>query len=82
MMDIPRVKEGEWIKVGPSGLDGLVLEIHSDGSLAVGYHQNRLKAIKEDVVWDGSDWQFAHSGPSGSYLHGAEEAIVKRGPRL
>lgn len=81
-MNIPRVRKGEWIRVGPNGVDGLVLDIHNDGSLGVGYHQNRLKAIKEDVVWDGSHWQFANSGPSGSYLHGAEEAMVNCGPKL
>jgi len=79
-MDAPQVKKGQWIKFGSSGLDGLVLDIHSDGSLGVGYYQNRIKAIKEDVVWYGSRWQFASSGPSGSYLRGTEKAMVERGP--
>jgi hypothetical protein len=81
-MNTPQVQKGEWIKLGSNGLDGLVLDIHNDGSLGVGYYQNRLKAIKGDVVWDGSHWQFANSGPNGSYLRGAEEAMVKRGPRF
>ncbi|OOG36810.1 hypothetical protein [Rhodanobacter sp. C05] len=81
-MNAPQVQKGEWIRLGSNGLDGLVLDIHNDGSLGVGYYQNQLKAIKEDVVWDGSHWQFSNSGPNGSYLRGAEEAMVKRGPRF
>ncbi|MDH5822078.1 hypothetical protein QFW77_03595 [Luteimonas sp. RD2P54] len=81
MTDIPVVQINQWIRVGHSpAVDGLVLETYSDGSLGVGYYQNHSKAIKDDVIWDGSHWQFKHSGPSGSYLHGAEEAMVKRGP--
>jgi len=81
MTDTPAVQINQWIRLGPSpGVDGVVLEIQSDGSLGVGYYQNRTKAVKEDVIWAGSEWQFKHSGPSGSYLHGAEEAMVKRGP--
>jgi len=79
-MQPPQVQKGEWIKVGSSGLDGLVVDVHQDGSLGVGYYQNKLKAVKEDVIWNGSFWQFASSDPSGSYLHGAGEAMVKRGP--
>lgn len=82
-MDTPTVQVHQWIRIGgPSGIDGIVLDIYSDGSLGVGYYQNRSKAIKDDVVWDGTQWQFKHSGPSGSYLRGAEEAVVKRGPPL
>lgn len=79
-MSPPRIEHGQWIKIGIHGLDGVVLDIRRDGSLSVGYYQNRLKAIKEDVIWDGDRWMFATSGPSGSYLHGADEALVKRGP--
>ena len=79
-MEAPSVQINQWVQVGPSGIDAVVLDIYTDGSLAVGYYQNRLKAIKEDVVWNGAQWQFKHSGPSGSYLGGAEAAMVKRGP--
>ena len=79
-MDAPKVKQGEWIIIGAGNLKGHVFDIHSDGSLGVGYYQNRVKAIKEDVIWDGSNWQFKYEGPNGSYLQGQEEAIVKRGP--
>ncbi len=81
MTDAPAVETNQWIRVGSSpGIIGVVLETYSDGSLGVGYYQNGSKAIKDDVIWDGSQWQFKHSGPSGSYLHGAEAAMVKRGP--
>lgn len=80
-MDAPVVQKGQWIRVGGSpGVDGLVMDIHSDGSLGVGYFQNSTKAIKDDVVWDGHQWNFKHSGPSGTYLRGADEARVKGGP--
>jgi len=81
----PSVKEGEWIAIGDprSGniVSGLVMGVYSD-HIAVGYYQNNAKAIKEDVVWVGDHWKFKYSGPNGSYLHGAEEAAVKRGPLL
>ena len=79
-MNAPQIAQGQWIKIGAHGLDGVVFDIHRDGSLSVGYVQNQLKAIKEDVIWDGDRWQFATSGPGGSYLRGAEEVLVKRGP--
>lgn len=79
-MDAPQVRVHQWIRIGTSGTSGLVLHVSSDGSIAVGYYQNGAKAIKEDVVWKHDRWEFATSGPSGSYLRGAEEAMVKRGP--
>ena len=75
----PAVVAGQWITIGRS-TPGYVFKVNSDGSLEVGYYQNRLKAIKETVVWDENTWVFKHQGPNGSYLRGAEEALVKRGP--
>ena len=48
-----KISKEQWIKIGASGIDGYVFDIFEDGSLGVGYYQNRSKAIKEDVVWDG-----------------------------
>ena len=79
-MNAPEVRKGQWIIIGTENLNGYVIDIHSDGSLGVGYYQNKTKAIKEDVVWNGSHWKFKYEGPNGSYLRGQEEAIVKRGP--
>jgi non-ribosomal peptide synthetase component F len=77
IMQRPEVNEGQWIRVG--SVDALVMFVGSD-HIAVGYYQNRAKAIKEDAVWRGSSWEFRHAGPCGTYLHGSEEAMVKRGP--
>jgi hypothetical protein len=76
----PNVIPGQWIRVGDS-IDGYVFHVNGDGSLEVGYYQNRIKAIKETVVWNGAKWAFKYSGPNGSYLRGSDEALVKRGPR-
>lgn len=76
----PQVTKGQWIRVNDS-VDGYIFNVNGDGSLAVGYYQNRHKAIKETVVWNGEKWVFKYEGPNGSYLRGEEEAIVKRGPR-
>lgn len=76
----PHVSNGQWIRVGNS-IDGYIFNARDDGSLEVGYYQNRTKAIKETVVWNGLEWEFKHSGPDGSYLRGSDEALVKRGPR-
>lgn len=85
-MNPPKVKEGDWIIISPDetgvGIDGYVFSVQKDGILSVGYYQNKIKAIKEDVVWDGNNWKFKYTGPNGTYLSGADEAIVKRGPRL
>lgn len=83
-MEQPEVKEGDWITVKSSetstGIHGYVFSVGADGELEVGYYQSNSKAIKEDVVWEGSYWKFKYSGPNGSYLRGNQEAIVKRGP--
>lgn len=75
----PPVAVGQWITIGRS-TPGYVFQVNSDGSLEVGYYQNRLKAIKETVVWQDESWRFKYQGPNGSYLRGADEALVKRGP--
>ena len=77
---VPPVTSGQWIRVG-SSVDGYVFSVNADGSLEVGYYQNRIKAIKETVVWSGTQWEFKYPGPNGLYLRGADEALVKRGPR-
>lgn len=82
-MEKPNVKKGNWIKIGDPNdhpqTDGYVFNILPNGELSVGYNQNDLKAIKEEVIWNGKFWAFKHLGPNGSYLRGAEEQIVKRG---
>jgi hypothetical protein len=83
-MDSPKIKVGDWITIGKrdalGGINGYVIDVHSDGSLGVGYCQNKIKAIKTDVIWVGEHWDFKCSGPDGSYLRGVEEHIVKNGP--
>ena len=79
MSDAPLVDEGQWILVGSTRINGLVMSVYGDGHLGVGHYQNS-KALKEDVVWDGEQWDFEQSGPSANYLRGSEAAAVKRGP--
>lgn len=83
-MELPIVKIGDWIQVKSNpdsfGIDGYVFSVVSKECLSVGYHQNGIKAIRENVIWGGEYWMFENSGPSGSYLKGPDEAIVKRGP--
>jgi len=40
IMDQPKIQKGQWIKVNETGIDGYVIDIHSDGSIGVGYYQN------------------------------------------
>lgn len=35
------------------------------GDIEVIYNQNGLKAVKEDLVWDGEKWIFNVEGPNG-----------------
>lgn len=71
-MEAPEVKVGNWIKIksndSETGIDGYVTDVYSRTVLGVGYYQNGLKTIKEDVVWKGSHWDFRYSGPNGSYI--------------
>ena len=77
--NIPPITPGQWIRISKA-TPGYVFNVNADGSLEVGYYQNRIMAIKETVVWNGTQWEFKYSGPNGSYLRGSEEAIVKAGP--
>ena len=82
-MKQPKEKVDSWISIGEptpfGGVDGYVFSIYEDGSLSVGYYQNNLKAIKQDVVWNGDYWEFRSSELGGSYLKDREEYIVKKG---
>tara|TARA_Y100000588_G_C14147072_1_gene878834 strand:+ start:115 stop:351 length:237 start_codon:yes stop_codon:yes gene_type:complete len=75
-----KVKVGDWISVGESMIPAYVFRVISDIEVYAGYYQNDLKAIGEDFTFDGCFWRFKNSGPSGTYLRGAEAAVVKRGP--
>ena len=79
-MNPPEVKEKTWITFGVNNLNGYVLRVFSDTEIEVGYDQNDLKAIGENVVWTGERWDFKSQGPGGRYLRGSEERIVKEGP--
>lgn len=81
MSIIPLVKEKTWIRLA-SGIDAYVFNVISETKLSIGYYQNNLKAVKENVLWKNNQWEFETTGPSGSYLRGADEAIVKRGPHV
>lgn len=76
--ELPPQKIGDWIKIGQNGIDAVVLGVQQR-SLHVGYFQNDLKAIGDDVVWNGEFWEFETSGPSGVYLQGRDAWLVKRG---
>ncbi|WP_229653033.1 hypothetical protein, partial [Vibrio parahaemolyticus] len=80
IVNLPNVKVGDWIQVGENKINAYVFHIFDSKNISAGYYQNRMKAIKDDFLWDGEAWQFKYSGPSGSYLKGSEEMIVKQGP--
>lgn len=72
---------GTWIKVGKNqNIDAYVFRVDSDTEIFAGYYQNGAKAIGEDFVWNGAFWDFKYSTPSGSYLRGERERLVKKGP--
>jgi hypothetical protein len=74
------IREGQWIRVGNNDIDAYVFQVISSTEILAGYYQNKTKAIKEEFFWNGKKWDFKNSGPSGSYLNGSDEALVKRGP--
>jgi hypothetical protein len=79
-MSNPVVEVGNWISIGDNNINAYVFYVHTETEVAAGYYQNKEKAIKEEFVWDGNNWQFKHSGPSGTYLKGHEATIVINGP--
>lgn len=79
-IDPPAVNEHQWIKICNQGIDGCVLGIFGPGHLSVGYHQNQLKAVREEVLWSGDNWVFKYSGINGTNLKEPLASMVKRGP--
>jgi len=77
-MEMPNVKEGDIIKIGDHfcAPKAQVVRIYITeeknsglcGDVEVVYWQNKLKGIKEDVIWSGENWEFKTKGPSGSYV--------------
>lgn len=84
-MEQPKVRKGIWIVIGPQEsrfekpLDGYVFAVHDD-CIEVGYLQGKTKAVKEDVIWTCSHWDFKKQGPDGITLGGPEASIVRQGP--
>jgi len=78
-MEIPQVKVGGIIKIGNhfNAPKAQIVYIYSEGEVEVVYWQNKLKGIKEDVVWSGTEWKFKYDGPNGSYVN-----IDEYDPRL
>lgn len=79
-MSSEMIKENEWIYVGDNRIPAYVINIISATEVSAGYYQNSAKTIKEEFILKNGQWEFKSSGPSGSYLSGSLESIVKRGP--
>lgn len=77
-MDIPQVRLDEIIKIGDSflGPKAQIIHIYSDedkkhgicGDVEVVYHQNGIKGVREDAIWNGVSWEFKNSGLGGGYV--------------
>jgi hypothetical protein len=78
-MKTPDIKLGEIIKIGDhfDAPKAQIVRIYNDedkksglsGDIAVVYWQNKLKGIKDDVIWNGRVWEFKSKTPSGSYVN-------------
>lgn len=76
---IPKVKLNDLIKIGNSPMSpkAQIVRIYTDdqkadgmcGDIEVVYYQDRLKGVKEDVVWNGEYWAFKNDSPSGTYVN-------------
>ena len=77
-MKIPDVKLGDILRIGNhfDAPKAQVVNIYTDeqkksgvcGDVKVVYYQNKIKGIKDDIIWSGDSWEFKDSGPSGSYV--------------
>ena len=85
-MNQPEVKRGDWIEIGTQvnpfqlKLHGYVLSASDSGVVEVGYYQDQLEAIRAEVTWDGTCWQFVDKSPRGTHLRGPEASVVRKGP--
>ncbi|MFA6608300.1 MAG: hypothetical protein WCT07_00065 [Candidatus Paceibacterota bacterium] len=85
---MPKIKVDEIIYIGEGYMSpkAQIVRIYKKeekdtgihGDVEVVYHQNGLKGIKEDAVWDGTKWNFKNSGPSGSYVNIDQYPDVKQ----
>lgn len=86
-MDMPDVKIGEIIKIGNhfNAPKAQIVNIYNKedkdtgifGDVEVVYHQNRMKCIKEDVIWNEKEWKFKNDGPSGIYMNINDYPMLK-----
>lgn len=60
------VKEYDEIRVGNS-TRAIVCATYSEKNRCEVVYLSRNRAINEDVVWDGNNWQFVTQGPCGGY---------------
>ena len=77
-MEMPELKINDIIRIGDDyrGPKAQVVFIYNKedkshglcGDIEVVYYQNKIKGIKEDVVWGGEFWEFKTKGPNGSYV--------------
>lgn len=68
MKNRPVISRGNWLRFGDSGKAAVVCQIHADrADVEVVCFSDRDRAINDDVLWDGSKWQFGHPGPCISY---------------
>ncbi len=78
-MEMPAVQEGDIIRIGDhyDAPKAQVIRVYTDeqrksgvcGDIEVVYWQNKLKGIKDDVIWGDDGWEFKTKGPSGSYVN-------------
>lgn len=79
-MATAKIKEGDWIRITKNNIPAYVINIIDNENITIGYYQNNSKAIKEDCILKDGIWEFRYSGPSGSYIQGSLEYIIKSGP--
>lgn len=72
-MELPELKEYQWVTIGAGGLRAVVSKVYADttlGNAEVVYLQGsgkRAKAINDDIRWADNRWEFVHQGPNGGY---------------
>jgi len=77
-MEIPSIELGDIIEIGDhfNAPKAQIIHIYNNeqkkiglcGDIEVAYWQNKLKGIKDDVIWSGKNWKFKNNGPSGVYV--------------
>jgi hypothetical protein len=74
-MKMPDVNPGDWVQIGrKKEVNAVISTVYerlsaNEGNIEVVYFDRINRAINEDLIWTGSNWEFAKKGLGGCYAN-------------